>query len=420
MNQAPDFFTRRHLRGATWLFFALMTLAVAASAFWSVYLLRDAVMKEAERDDRNNFDRDALYLLNPAAMSWETHELKSHADGTLGHITSLKPLNPKNAPDAWETAALRSFEQGRTEVLSRELYQGRPYLRFMKPVITETFCLQCHAAQGYRKGDIRGGISVAVPLAPYLESVQVRTARILAAHAGLWALGALGVFLVARKMRQRLDRQLQAEAALRESELRFRILFEKANDGMMLADTETKRFTLVNRQIQQMLGYSEAELLQLTVMDIHPAAELAAVLEQFARLAREEISLITNIPMRRKDGSVFYADISASPVCLNQRDCLFGIFRDITARQQAEAERERLIAELRQAMAEIKTMSGLIPICSGCKKIRDDKGYWNQVESYLAKHTDAKFTHGLCPDCTKIYFPGLEEDGSADPPKEAL
>ena len=68
-------------------------------------------------------------------------------------------------------------------------------------------------------------------------------------------------------------------------------------------------------------------------------------------------------------------------------------------------ERERLISELREALARIKALSGLLPICSSCKKIRDDKGYWSQVESYIARHSEATFTHGLCPDCAKKYFP---------------
>ena len=65
-------------------------------------------------------------------------------------------------------------------------------------------------------------------------------------------------------------------------------------------------------------------------------------------------------------------------------------------------------AELTQALANIQTLSGLIPICAGCKKIRDDRGYWEQVESYLAKHSEAKFTHGMCPECSHKYYPGIE------------
>jgi len=73
------------------------------------------------------------------------------------------------------------------------------------------------------------------------------------------------------------------------------------------------------------------------------------------------------------------------------------------ALRETERRQKELIIKLEKALAEIKTLRGLIPICSSCKKIRDDKGYWNQLEAYISKHTDAIFTHGICPDCTKIY-----------------
>ena len=83
--------------------------------------------------------------------------------------------------------------------------------------------------------------------------------------------------------------------------------------------------------------------------------------------------------------------------------------RDITDKKLADAEREKLIAELQQALAEIKTLQGFIPICAHCKKIRDDKGYWNQVEAYIAEKTDAQFSHSICPSCLEKYYAELDE-----------
>jgi len=74
-------------------------------------------------------------------------------------------------------------------------------------------------------------------------------------------------------------------------------------------------------------------------------------------------------------------------------------------RRRAEQERERLIAELRDAVTRIRTLQGLLPICSACKKIRDDHGYWNQIEEYLRKHSEAEFTHSLCPECLERLYP---------------
>ncbi|PKN77035.1 MAG: hypothetical protein CVU52_02175, partial [Deltaproteobacteria bacterium HGW-Deltaproteobacteria-10] len=83
--------------------------------------------------------------------------------------------------------------------------------------------------------------------------------------------------------------------------------------------------------------------------------------------------------------------------------------RDITDRKQAEKEREMLISELQKALSEIKALSGMIPICASCKKIRDDKGYWNQIESYIKDHSEAQFSHSICPDCVKKLYPEVYE-----------
>ena len=84
-----------------------------------------------------------------------------------------------------------------------------------------------------------------------------------------------------------------------------------------------------------------------------------------------------------------------------------GIARDITARKQAEEEREKLISKLQEALDNIKTLKGLLPICASCKNIRDDRGYWNQIEAYITYHSEAEFSHGICPDCAKKLYSDL-------------
>jgi hypothetical protein len=84
--------------------------------------------------------------------------------------------------------------------------------------------------------------------------------------------------------------------------------------------------------------------------------------------------------------------------------------KDIERRKQTEKENERLIFELQDALAKVKTLSGLIPICANCKNIRDDKGYWNQIESYIHEHADVSFSHGICPDCAKKLYPDIDLD----------
>jgi two-component system cell cycle sensor histidine kinase/response regulator CckA len=127
-----------------------------------------------------------------------------------------------------------------------------------------------------------------------------------------------------------------AEEAFRESEERFRTLFEDAMDGMLLAEVDTKRLNLANKRMCQMLGYSEAEFLNLTMEEIHPKEQLPFVKDQFEKQARGKKSIAIDIPMKRKDGSVFYADVNSSPIRLSGRSYLMGIFRDTTERKAAE------------------------------------------------------------------------------------
>jgi hypothetical protein len=81
--------------------------------------------------------------------------------------------------------------------------------------------------------------------------------------------------------------------------------------------------------------------------------------------------------------------------------------RDISERKRAEAEKERLITELQQALGEVKTLSGFFPICASCKKIRDDQGYWEQMEAYIMARSQAQFSHCICPECAKRLYPEL-------------
>jgi hypothetical protein len=83
--------------------------------------------------------------------------------------------------------------------------------------------------------------------------------------------------------------------------------------------------------------------------------------------------------------------------------------RDVTDRKKIEEERERLILKLRDALSKVRTLSGMLPICASCKKIRNDKGYWEQIETYLRDRSEADFTHGICPDCAQRLYPKLHE-----------
>jgi PAS domain S-box-containing protein len=137
-------------------------------------------------------------------------------------------------------------------------------------------------------------------------------------------------------LQREITEHKRAEDALRESEERFKAIFDSASDGILLFDTETMRFCIGNKKIHQMLGYTENELKNLGVMDLHSEADLPHVMEQFKKMARGEIEIAIDIPVKRKDGSIFHADINSYHISWADSKCLAGIFRDITERKQAE------------------------------------------------------------------------------------
>jgi len=128
----------------------------------------------------------------------------------------------------------------------------------------------------------------------------------------------------------------RTEEALRESEARYRLLFEVSADGILIADIETKKFKFANTALCRMLGYTEDELTTLGLEGIHPRQDLQQVLVEFESLARGDKTFAPNIPCLRKDGSIIYADINSATIMMDGRIYNMGIFRDVTERKQAE------------------------------------------------------------------------------------
>jgi hypothetical protein len=227
-----------------------------------------------------------LVLLNPALVSRQIFDVQDQRFGIRGHLTSLKPLRSSNLPDAWETVALESFETGVKEASVTETRQGERYFRIMRPLFVTASCLRCHEEAGHKVGEVRGGISLTLPLSRFAQPSE--KTRLAVAHVVMWMLGLAGLFF-------------------------------------------------------------------------------------------------TSISLRRH----------------------------LRARQQAETERESLIFELKDALLNVKELRGLIPICTACKKIRNDQGYWTQLETYLREHTDAEFSHGLCVDCLRKLYPDVSSEVEA-------
>lgn len=215
-----------------------------------------------------------------------------------------------------------------------------------------------------------------------------------------------------------LSARVKAEESLRLSERRYRDLFDASTDGVYTVNADGV-FTSMNPAGAAIFGHrGPGEIIGRSALeywrDPRDRETFRAVLK-----SKESVSAY-RMKARKRNGELL--ELESSSRILEDENGAFlgieGVLRDVTERVRAEAERELLIAQLQEAAASIKTLTGLLPICAGCKKIRDDRGSWSQIEVYVSSHTTAQFSHGLCPDCMKVYFrgtklPGVGSDGGA-------
>lgn len=182
-------------------------------------------------------------------------------------------------------------------------------------------------------------------------------------------------------------------------------------DCLVEMEIGSRRLISMNAAARRELGYagidrdlSAVDLIHPDYFDLiqqvhlHYAGESIANRTPYQRVMSQETF---EWVLRRNDGSFFPAEVEASYVLDHEEVPVRAryLFRDIGERKREEEERSRLIAELQEAVDNVRTLSGLLPICAICKNIRDDSGYWTQIESYMRKHSSTDFSHGLCPTC---------------------
>ena len=202
---------------------------------------------------------------------------------------------------------------------------------------------------------------------------------------------------------------------IKESQDKYRQLFENVHDGIYQSTVEGQILT-ANPALVKMLGYdSEKELMKKNIAkDIYVNASerdtYTDLLRKKGRLEDEELTL------KKKDGSFIVVLEHSHIVKDNTGRILYyeGTLRDITERKKAEEERKRMILQLQNALEKVKTLSGLLPICSFCKKIRDDNGYWRQIETYIEAHSEAEFSHGMCQECARKHYPEIYRHKSVE------
>jgi len=212
---------------------------------------------------------------------------------------------------------------------------------------------------------------------------------------------------VNRMLEREISERKRAEMVLRESEEKYTQFFKTSRDCVFITSKDGRLVDL-NDAAVELLGYSSrAELLQKKIPYVYATQEERA---NHARVITEcGYTREYPVDLCRRDGSIRNVLITAvARYDANGKTIGFqGTIRDITEKKQVEEEREKLIAKLQETISQVKTLSGLLPICVSCKKIRDDEGYWNQIEAYLKNHSELEFSHSICPECAEKLYPEI-------------
>jgi PAS domain S-box-containing protein len=286
----------------------------------------------------NTLERDivtpsgrALTLMNPAYMTRQVYEevSRSEKDAPLGHITSLKPLRPENAPDSWEKQALEAFEKGSLEVNEFQTIGGAPYFRYMRPLIAEKSCLNCHSHQGYHEGDIRGGISVAIPVTAMMSAARHSSIHHTVIILLIWLTGSVGLWYG-------IHRVNRSSRALRESEERYRQQFEQCRAVTLIIDPINGAIVDANPAACDYYGYTGQQIrtMNITEISLNTPEERATCIKGILDGCRRQFT----VQHRLADGLIRVLEVFANPVEYSSRTLLYSICIDITARLVAEQQ----------------------------------------------------------------------------------
>ncbi len=373
-----------------------LTAVVAGSTTWKLLAIKGDMLRQANADAQTALDKDLLFrrwaaghggvyvpasestppnrllahvperdvetssgrrltLMDPAYMMRQVYETERTESAPLGHITSLNPIRAANAPDPWERRALEALGDGSEEVRSIEMIDGAEHVRLMRPVYAERACLSCHEAQSYKEGDVRGGVSVATPLARYWAQAPTRALPVVIGHLLLWGMGLGGIGLAHRGLARSTRQRDNAEHPLGLSEQRYREFAELTDDLVTQVDRDG-RLAFVNHAAANILGLDSKECVGLSAFEfVHPD-DRARTEEAFAEWLKDRR---TNIGFENRQ-------ISRSGEVRNmlwsihieydedeRHRIINGIARDVTARRRAEETLRQAHDKLARANAEL-------------------------------------------------------------------
>ena len=299
MTEYPGQFSQNKLKRNIMLLMSLWTLLIAGFFIWDVRKTKENIHNLAKKEARIHFQKDRAFrlwgsshggvyvpisdkakpnkylnvperdittksgkkltLINPAYMVRQMMDYYRDLYGVKGELTSLKYINPINAPDKWQYKALKSFESGAKEAFEFTTKDEKPYLRLMQPLRVKKTCLKCHGFQGYKVGHIRGGIGVSVPMKDYLTSENHHLVTMSLTHGIIWIFGIFGLSLGYFKGRQNYEKRILAEKEVFKSWKRYKSVLDTATDTIITINEEGK-IIFANTSVSTLLGYKPSEL----------------------------------------------------------------------------------------------------------------------------------------------------------------
>ncbi|HEX6735759.1 MAG TPA: EAL domain-containing protein [Azonexus sp.] len=291
-------------------------------------------LKVPERDIETSSGK-TLTLVNPAYALRLLQQDFGNEMGIISRLTSLKLFNPANAPDSWERQALQSFERGAKEALAVDDINGQPYLRLMLPLPVTLECLKCHREQGYKVGDVRGGLGASMPLEPFLAAEAQRRDGLTLSHGIIWLAGLLGMLLVYRRQEQAARVQRRTHQEL----LKLSQAVEQSPISIFVTNLKGD-IEYVNAAFVANTGYSGADAIGQNPRILNAGKTPPEVYRDlWQRIARGE-SWEGELINRRKNGSEYVEWGRISPIrdASGQITHYLGVMEDITRRKKAEEE----------------------------------------------------------------------------------
>jgi PAS domain S-box-containing protein len=361
----------------------LWTAGVGLSLAWNIHVERRRLAELVENEARSHFNKDQAFrfwasshggvyvpvseetppnpnlshiperdivtpsgqqltLMNPAYMLHQMMGQFEKLYGAKGRITSLQFFNPDNAPDEWEKKALHAFEQGSKEALEYTKIKGEPYLRLMRPMVAKADCLKCHATQGYKEGDIRGGVGIALPLASFKKASDDVVRQIYSVYFLLWLALLPVFFFFYKKMQSRLRERMQHEAEQQEwveifKHAQWGIALSKVGEAGEVDKVETFSLDMLNPAFAEMHGFSVEELKGKPYFDLIDKT-FQSDIGKYLQMVEDKGYHVFESRHLRKDGSSFSVDINITVVRDSAGKQLSRIInvQDISGRKEAE------------------------------------------------------------------------------------